>query len=234
MTLQETLKQTQRDLESMTVLKKNLDEKYEKLNEKYIDLNTKLIEKDEILATMELSMATLTNVKRQLDIDYNRMTLQRNLHRANAQLQRNLAVELAECISQMRLRMAPIGDKTEHFSFLSAAEVDAMNILRKKIKRVEIKPPLVKKSDGEGEKTSDENTKSEILTRVMKKFVVLLQRYKKDKQYLSARVRTLSSLLSLSLSLSVSVLLLASLSQSLSLSLSSLSSLSLSSLLLLL
>ena len=207
----EVLNQTQRDLESMTVSKKNMDESNEKLNEKYIDLNAKLIERDEKLAAMELSMATLTNVKKQLDIDHNRMTLQRNVHRANAQLQRNLAVELAECISQMRLRMAPIGDKTEHFSFLSAAEIDAMNILRKKIKRVEIKPS-VKKNDHEKEKSPEKITQSEILTQVMKKFVVLLQRYKKDKQYLSARVRTLS---------------LSSLLSSLS-SLSSISSLSLS------
>ena len=31
-----------------------------------------------------------------------------------------------------------IGDKMDNFSFLSAAEVDAMDILRKKIKRIEL------------------------------------------------------------------------------------------------
>ena len=56
-----------------------------------------------------MKLASLDTAKKQLDLDHTRMTLQRNLHRANAQLQRNLAVELAECISQMRLRMAPIG-----------------------------------------------------------------------------------------------------------------------------
>ena len=77
----------------------------------------------------------------------------------------------------------------ENFSFLSAAEIDAMDILRKKIKRISLPPKKdlsTKKQKSEG---IDENThNTEMLTNIMKKFVVLLQRHKKDKEYLSAKV----------------------------------------------